>query len=118
MLSNAKNKSLSFIGSNVYKKSKTSFLYSLNNKDHLKPFKAAIHPDKAAYAAYANPVFGPSFGKGDSGLVVYSKKPSWANIGGTYEAPSGYTFGEDNTKALLAGTHKFDPSEVEVFFQL
>ena len=102
----------------MYKKSTTSFLYSLKNKDHLKPFKAAIYPDKTAYAAYADENAGPSFGKGDSGFLLMRKKISWTSIGRTYKAPSGYTFGANNTKALLAGTYKFKPSEVEVFFKM
>ena len=93
-----------------------AFLFSLKNKDNLKPFKAAVYR-KSQYALYHYFGYGPVFG-GD--LIISnnanSNTDSYTNFGDTYQPPPGYTTGAANTKALLAGTLYFTPSEVEVFY--
>ena len=93
-----------------------AFLFSLKNKDNLKQFKAAVYR-KSQYALYHYSGYGPVFG-GD--LIISnnanSNTDSYTNFGDTYQPPPGYTTGAVNTKALLAGTLYFTPSEVEVFY--
>jgi hypothetical protein len=40
---------------------------------------------------------------------------SYTNLGDTYQAPEGYQCGTPQTKALLAGSFMFTPTEIEVF---
>ena len=40
---------------------------------------------------------------------------SCSNLGVTYQPPPGYQTGTPRAKALLAGSEKFQPSEIEVF---
>ena len=41
---------------------------------------------------------------------------SFSNFGSTYKPPSGYDYGSTKAKSLLAGTFKFIPTEIEVFY--
>ena len=95
-----------------------AFLFSLKNKDNLKPFKAAVHRNSQnAFHHYSD--YGPSFG-GGHGLHISNNANlntgSYTNFGYTYQPPPGYTYSAANIKALLAGTYHFTPSEVEVFY--
>ena len=92
-----------------------AFLSSLKNKDNLKPFKAAVYQN-SRYAFYNNPVFSPSFGGLRISNNANSNTDSYTSFGYTYQPPPGYTDRAANTKALLAGTYRFTPSEVEVFY--
>ena len=95
-----------------------AFLFSLKNKDNLKPFKAAVYR-YSQNAFYHDSGYGPTFGRG---YDLYMSNIANLNTGShtdfcrTYQAPPGYTYGANNTNALLAGTHYFTPSEVEVFY--
>ena len=93
-----------------------AFLFSLKNKDNLKPFKAPVYLT-SHYALYHGSGYGPVFG---ADLLISnnanSNTDSNTNLGSTYQPPPGYTPGAANTQALLAGTYRFTPSEVEVFY--
>ena len=94
-----------------------SFLYSLRNNDGLAPFKATLINENDWYAITRKSSYGPVFGGGyDLRIVDYaaSNIESSANPGNTYRLPPGYTYGQTNTKSLLAGGLFFTPSEVEV----
>ena len=94
-----------------------AFLFSLKNKDNLKPFKAVVYQSQNALCHASG--YGPMFGLGQD-LVISNNANlntnSYTRIGYTYQLPPGYTSDAANTKALLAGTHRFTPSEVEVFY--
>ena len=63
---------------------------------------------------------GPIFGGGhDIYIANYasSSSNSYANLGYTYSAPSGYSYGSTFTKTFLAGTYQFTPDEVETFYE-
>ena len=63
---------------------------------------------------------GPIFGGGhDIYIANYasSSSNSNANLGYTYSAPSGYSYGSTFTKTFLAGTYQFTPDEVETFYE-
>ena len=49
-------------------------------------------------------------------VISGSSTSSYTNFGYVYRPPSGYSYGSSNTKALLAGSYTFTPSEVEVFY--
>ena len=95
-----------------------AFLFSLKNKDNLEPFKAAVYRMKQTALRHRSG-YGPTFG-GAWDLHISnnanSNIASFARFGSTYQPPPGYTYDATNTKALLAGTLYFTPSEVEVFY--
>ena len=95
-----------------------AFLFSLKNKDNLKPFKAAVYRDSYV-AFYHKSAYGPTFGSGHDIRIsnnANSNTGSYINFGFTYQPPPGYAVGTTKTKALFAGTNYFTPSEVEVFY--
>ena len=95
-----------------------AFMFSLKNKDNLKPFKAAVYRNSHR-ALYCHSNYGPTFGDNHDIYIpnnANSTTASWAKLGRTYQPPPGYTLDAANTKALLAGTYYFTPSEVEVFY--
>ena len=107
-----------FAGSYGYRSSSSSFIFSLQNKDNLAPFKAPVYrySNRAIFSSYS---YGPTFGGGhDINIKSYahSSTNSYTNFGYTYRPPSGYGYGQYKTRALLAGSYKFRPSEIEVFY--
>ena len=98
-------------------RSVNAFLFSLKNKDNLEPFKAAVYRNSHR-ALYHYSGYGPTFGGHDLHISNNSNlnTNSYTDFGSTYQPPPGYTPGAANTQDLLAGTHHFTPSEVEVFY--
>ena len=102
-----------------YTSASGSFLFSLRNKDNLPPFKAPLKNQNDVRAIYCNSGYGPTFGVGHDLHIANdasSNTNSGTHFGSTYQAPSGYTEGQTNTKSLLAGSYGFTPSEVEVLY--
>ena len=105
--------------SNVWTSGSGSCLFSLRNKDNLAPFQAPLKNQNDGNAIYCGVGSGPKFGMGCDLHVANDARSntySHANLGRTYQAPSGYTFGQTNTQSLLAGSSAFTPSEVEVLY--
>ena len=99
--------------SSPWKKAPGSFIFSLRNKENLPPFKAPLKDDKTGHAIYTSPSYGPTFGN-DLEITdnATSNTNSYTKCNEYYQAPSAAL----NTSTILAGTHKFTPSEVEVFY--
>ena len=99
-----------------YKRSTESFLFSLRNKDKLKPFKCPIYDyrnDKAIWCGFGMAaVFGQDLRISSD---ANTNELSYTHFGDTYRPPSGYEPGTSQTRALLAGSCKFTPTEIEVF---
>ena len=106
---------ISFSG-DLWRQSDVSFLFSLKNKDNVPPFKAPVK--KHEHAICSCPSYGPSFGGGHDLFIINdsSTQQSFTNFGHTYQPPAGYVFNTPQTKSLLAGSHRFTPTEIEVFF--
>ena len=107
-----------FSGVGKWVRSVNAFLFSLKNKDNLKPFKAAVYRNNQ-HAFYHSSDYGPTFGGGydlhiSNNANLNTGSYTW--FGSTYQPPPGYTCNAANTKVLLAGTYTFTPSEVEVFY--
>ncbi len=101
-------------GSRIIKKDPGSFIFSLRNKENLPPFKAPLKDQNDKYAIYADPIYGPIFGKGwDLGILdnAASNDQSHTKFGQSYQPPSGVS----DSYTILAGKTYFSPSEVEVF---
>ena len=106
------------IGSTGYKKSTNSFIFSLRNKDNLKPFQSPVYRN-SGNAIYQNPGYGPTFGAGHDLYVkdnAFTTTGSYSNLGHTYKPPTDYVYGSTKAKALLAGNYNFIPTEIEVFY--
>ena len=89
-----------------------AFIFSLNNKEGLKPFKSDVTTPEEAI--HGKSKFGPKFGSGD--IVVADQANSNSNsrsvFGSSYSVPSGVT----DRKRILAGSNYFTPDDWEVFY--
>jgi hypothetical protein len=101
-----------------YKHSTSSFVFSLRNKDNLPPFKCPIYDHRKNNAIYCFSGWGAMFGC-DRDLFISGNaivnQYSYTNLGDTHQPPEGYQCGTPQTKALLAGSFMFTPTEIEVF---
>ena len=108
--------SLAWDSSNAYKCDPRAFLFSLNNKDNL-PCKIRIDPNCIDHAIYCGYNCGPVFGIGHD--IYLSNNPnrnmqSYSDFGRSYKHPR-YVKGRNWTKSFLAGSFKFQISEIEVY---
>jgi hypothetical protein len=96
-----------------YKDDPNSFLFSLINKLN-KPIKIKWSKSDGIYFG-SN--YGPIFGGGHD-LCIADKSnintTSYSNLGLSYIHPD-YVFGSDKARSFLAGSYKFQVSEIEVY---
>ena len=100
------------------KHSECAFLFSLRNKNKIPPFKCPVYDQQKNKAIYCSLWNGATFGGGHDLHIssdANTNQYSCSNLGFTYQPPPGYQPGTPQTKALLAGSEKFTPTEVEVF---
>lgn len=98
-----------------YGSTSKAYIFSLINKEGLPPFKSMVK--QPSYAIYRHPNYGPTFGRG---WDIYISSHANSNTGsytdfcasGDYSVPSGVK----NLYTILAGTQKFSPDEVEIFY--
>jgi hypothetical protein len=106
-----------FILADYFTSAPGSFLFSLRNHDNLPPFKAPLKDENSWHAIFRESEDGPTFGENFDLYIANNAKSnaqSFTKFGGTYQAPSGYTYKQLNTQSLLAGSFAFTPSEIEV----
>lgn len=99
-------------GSGLYKKSTTSFLFSLVNPGGLPPAKITLKPENQSYAIFCRDVYGPTFG-GNHDLHVANAPNSgncYSSLGHSYQCPTG-----QHANMFLTGSGNFTVSEMEVF---
>lgn len=96
-----------------YRRADKAFIYSLRNKEGLRPFKSMVRI--ASHAIYMNSTYGPTFG-GTRDLTIADKAngnvTSYAALSSWYNLPSGVK----DRRTILAGRFRFTPDEVEVFY--
>ncbi|KAL9962007.1 hypothetical protein ACROYT_G031059 [Oculina patagonica] len=96
-----------------YTSTSNAFMFSLRNKEGLGPFKSMLtNPSRAIYRHSS---YGPTFGGGHDiyiGDNANSNTNSYTYFGVSYSLPSGV----QDRFTILAGTYKFTPDEVEVFY--
>ena len=88
-----------------------AFIFSISNKEELDPFVSEVRrPD---WAIYRGSGYGPWFGI-DIGIAdnANSNSLSVARLGEYYPAPAAV----QDRYTILAGTERFSPDEVEVFY--
>ena len=99
-----------------------SFIFSLANNDNLPPFKSTLR--KRQTCTVQNSGYGAIFGSGsvhDGRDVSISNNAdrngeSFSDFGHSYTLPEGYVSGSTKARSLLAGSFRFTPTEVEVFY--
>lgn len=104
---------ISWESSGYYTSTSKAFIFSLRNKEGLVPFKSLV--TWQVFAIYRSSIFGPTFGAGFDIAIrdnANSNTNSYTNFGHSYSLPSGIK----DRKTILAGTFKFTPDEVEVFY--
>ena len=88
-----------------------AFIFSISNKEELDPFVSEVRRPEGAI--YRWPGYGPMFGLG-----IYiannanNNSNSRARLGWDYAAPAAV----QDRYTILAGTYRFSPDEVEVFY--
>ena len=96
-----------------YSYTSNAFIFSLSNKEDLKPFKSKVR--EPARAIYRRRNFGPAFGRlGDIYIAdqANSHGESYTNFGNSYSVPSEVT----DRYTILAGSDPFTPDDWEVFY--
>ena len=87
-----------------------AFIFSISNKEELDPFASEVR--RTYGAIYRWSWYGPLFG----GIYIAnnsnSNSLSVARLGGAYPAPAAV----QDKYTILAGTYRFSPDEVEVFY--
>ena len=107
---------IKFKGDN-YENSNASFLFFLRNKDGFAPFFANIKQGQEQKAIYCYSSRGPTFGGGHDLYICNNPQvnQSRSNFGHSYQLPTGYVYGSEQAKNLLAGQYHFLTTEIEVF---
>ena len=96
-----------------YGRTSRAFIFSLSNKEDLRPFKSNV--TDPSYAIYTRSDYGPIFGKGGDMFITQHanrNKYSRAELQDSYPAPSGVT----DPQTILAGSLLFTPDDWEVFY--
>ena len=96
-----------------YASTSNAFIFSLRNKEGLGPFKSMV--TRPSNAIYRTSSYGPAFGGGHDINIANnanSNTNSHTYFGNSYSVPSGV----QDKYTILAGTNKFTPDEVEVFY--
>ena len=101
----------------------SAFLFSLVNKPGWAPVKLTQqgkYSYRRIHSIYSCSSYGPAFGGGfDINIRNHasSNTNSYSNLGYTYSPPSGHSYTSSFTRSFLAGSYKFQPDEVEVFYE-
>ena len=88
-----------------------AFIFSISNKEELDPFVREVRRPDRAINRWS--WYGPAFG-----FDIYidnnanSNSYSFAGLGSYYPAPAAV----QDPSTILAGTYRFSPDEVEVFY--
>ena len=107
------------LGGGVHKRSNSSFLFSLRNKNNLAPFIANIKQGlEQIPVIYCSSGYGPIFGGGNDLHICnnpQANQSSYSRFGHTYQLPPGYVYDSEQARNLLAGQYHFLATEIEVF---
>jgi hypothetical protein len=107
----------SWSGNKIGKIDPKALLFSLINKEN-RPLIMKCKKEKNAI--WCHPLCGPIFGSGYDILICSNSNTtdhnyfSYSNLGGSYEHPE-YSLGSNDAKIFLAGSNRFQTSEIEAF---
>ena len=96
-----------------------AFVFSLYNKDGYNPVKFTQYQNQH-YAMYHCSSDRPTFGAGGSHDIhvsndALSNSGSYTYCGQTYSVPTGYSAGNCG---FFTGAYNFNPTDIEVFYQI
>ena len=78
--------------------------------------KHSSHQSHSTYSCYD---LGPVYGGLHHDLKLHlSHDRSSSNLGYTYSAPSGYSYGSSFARLFLAGSYQFNPDVIETFYDV
>ena len=101
---------------NDYAATSKSFIFSLVDKETLAPFKSMVKQARSSVAIYSRSTYGPTFGGGhDLYIAGNANRNTYshaAGFGNSHSLPNGVI----DSSTILAGSTKFSPDEVEVFY--
>jgi len=100
-----------------YSLSSKSFLFSLYNTNGFNPIQMNLTGTNSQSAYYSNRDYGPTFGGGHDLCIANlasSAKSSFTSPSTVYQTAPGCKAGVACT--FFAGSHYFQPDDVEVFF--
>ena len=106
----------------TYRYDSQAYLFSLVNKPGWGPVRLNQTGSYSYYrsrSVYGCSSYGPTFGGGhDIYISSYASYSSWSssNLGHTYSPPSGYYYWSNFAQTFLAGSYRFTPDEIEVFY--
>ena len=103
----------------MYKVAPNTFMFSLRNKDNLRPFRSYLKYRYTVYAVHAVAGFGPSFGAGHDLFIqnnANKNKDSLTYFAWSFRGPPGYYGGQTKSIQLLAGSYQFTPTDIEVYY--
>lgn len=108
----------SWTSSHGYKSDPKAFLFSLTNKDE-QPIRIPVDPSRSDYSLYMHDNFGPVFGTQNANDLLVAdnghlSKSNASDLGGNFKHPK-YEFRSVEAQSFLAGSAKFQLSEIEVF---
>jgi hypothetical protein len=103
---------------NSYITDSSAFIFSLRRNGTSNNHKLPII--RAQYAIRGGPSRGPTFGGGRNDIRIKERSDiqigSYSNLGFSYQCPTGYSYGKENTKRFLAGTYNgWLTTEIEVY---
>ena len=104
------------ISNDFWKTDPNAFMFSLTNKDN-KPVKMKINPNHTDMAIYCDDGYGPPFGDGRDIKIAENANAtmkSYSKLGSIYQHPQ-YAFDSNEADTFLAGSHKFQLDEIEVY---
>ena len=88
-----------------------AFIFSISNKEELDPFVSEVWSPEGAIYRWSD--YGPWFG---ADIIIVdnanSNSDSYARLASYYPAPAAV----QDRYTILAGTERFSPDEVEVFY--
>jgi hypothetical protein len=108
--------SVSWDSSNQYKSDPNAFIFSLTNK-HNQPVKMNVYPNEHESAILCHSKYGPTFGKGADIRIANNSNTTIecdANLGDSYKHPR-YEKVTNEARTFLAGSHRFQLVEIEVY---
>ena len=95
------------------------FLFSLVNNPGWAPVQLT-QTGKYGFSTYSCSSNGPAFGGGSDLYIsnnAASNTNSRSNPGHTYRVPGGYSHGSTFAQTFLAGSYRFQPDEIETFYE-
>jgi hypothetical protein len=98
--------------SSSYQSDTKAFIFQLQKRTKMEPTQSLSN------SVYGASGYGPTFGGGHDLYIcdnANTTNSSYTNLGHTYKAPVGTTYGQNDAMNYMAGTYNFMIDEIEVY---